>query len=97
MHRDRDQVYAVHNYVNKEPAVVKTAPVESNTEVKVDSPNLSEPRNFFDRLEHFTWAWFTLPMATGGLALLLNSGTQPHSFDGLNTIGKVVYLSLIHI
>ena len=92
MHRDRDQVYAVHNYVNKEPAVVKTAPVESNTEVKVDSPNLSEPRNFFDRLEHFTWAWFTLPMATGGLALLLNSGTQPHSFDGLNTIGKVVYI-----
>lgn len=31
-------------------------------------------------------------MATGGLALLLAPETQPHPFDGLRTIGKVVYL-----
>lgn len=31
-------------------------------------------------------------MATGGLALLLAPETQPHPFDGLRTIGKVVYI-----
>jgi len=31
-------------------------------------------------------------MATGGLALLLSPATQPHSFRGLQTIGKVVYV-----
>ncbi|KAJ6492555.1 voltage-dependent anion channel [Mycena vitilis] len=48
--------------------------------------------HFLDRLEHFTWAWFTLPMATGGLSLLLSTETQPHTFTGLQTIGKVVYM-----
>lgn len=31
-------------------------------------------------------------MSTGGLALLLAEQTQPHTFDGLQTIGKVVYI-----
>lgn len=47
---------------------------------------------FLDRLEHFTWAWFCLPMATGGVALLLSPAVQPHTFPGLETIGKVVYI-----
>ena len=47
---------------------------------------------FIDRLEHFTWAWYTLPMATGGLSLLLSPDTQPHAFPGLDTIGKFVYI-----
>ncbi|PPJ59790.1 hypothetical protein CBER1_04369 [Cercospora berteroae] len=42
------------------------------------------------RLQHFTWAWFTLPMSTGGIALLLHA--TPHQFAGLITIGKVVYI-----
>lgn len=42
------------------------------------------------RIEHFTWAWFTLTMSTGGFALLL--GSQPHTFRGLLTIGKIVYV-----
>lgn len=41
------------------------------------------------RLAHFTWAWYTLTMSTGGLALLIAS--QPHTFRGLKTIGLVVY------
>ncbi|KAF7712497.1 Uncharacterized protein PECH_004641 [Penicillium ucsense] len=44
------------------------------------------------RLQHLTWAWFTFPMATGGLALLLSPQTQPHTFRGLDIIGKVVYI-----
>lgn len=31
-------------------------------------------------------------MATGGLALLLSPKVQPHSFHGLETIGKIVYI-----
>ncbi len=31
-------------------------------------------------------------MATGGLALLLSPENQPHTFTGLKTIGKVVYI-----
>lgn len=41
------------------------------------------------RLHHFTWAWFTLPMSTGGLALLMQA--QPHQFPGLRAVGTVVY------
>ncbi|KAJ5245952.1 hypothetical protein N7468_000935 [Penicillium chermesinum] len=37
-------------------------------------------------------AWFTLPMSTGGLTLLLSPEMQPHTFRGLQTIGKVVYI-----
>ncbi|KAJ7315325.1 voltage-dependent anion channel [Mycena albidolilacea] len=31
-------------------------------------------------------------MATGGMALLLSTQTQPHTFHGLQTIGKFVYI-----
>ncbi|KAI0006545.1 malic acid transport protein [Xylariaceae sp. FL0662B] len=44
------------------------------------------------RLEHFTWANYTLPMATGGLSLLLAEKTQGFTFSGLQTIGKVIYV-----
>ncbi|KAK4495171.1 hypothetical protein PRZ48_013498 [Zasmidium cellare] len=43
-----------------------------------------------ERITHFTWAWFTFPMSTGGIALLL--AQTPHRFTGLTTIGKVVYI-----
>ncbi|KHO01246.1 C4-dicarboxylate transporter/malic acid transport protein [Metarhizium album ARSEF 1941] len=41
------------------------------------------------RLHHLTWAWFTLPMSTGGLSLLIYA--QPHQFPGLRAMGTVVY------
>lgn len=41
-------------------------------------------------LSSLTFANFTLPMSVGGLALLLHS--TPHQFDGLQTIGKVVFI-----
>lgn len=42
------------------------------------------------RMHHFTWAWFTLPMSTGGLSLLIFA--QPHQFPGLRQIGLFVYI-----
>jgi tellurite resistance protein TehA-like permease len=43
-----------------------------------------------DRLHHFTWAWYTFPMSTGGLSLLIFA--QPHQFPGLLEIGMTVYI-----
>lgn len=43
-----------------------------------------------ERLKHFTWAWFTLTMSTGGIALLL--AVTPHRFPHLLMIGTVVYI-----
>lgn len=37
-----------------------------------------------------TFAWFTFPMSTGGIALILAS--TPHRFPGLSTIGKLFYI-----
>ncbi|KAF2855489.1 hypothetical protein T440DRAFT_439774 [Plenodomus tracheiphilus IPT5] len=42
------------------------------------------------RIKHFTWANYTLTMATGGLATLIS--IQPHAFPGLITIGAVFYI-----
>ncbi|KAL0472929.1 voltage-dependent anion channel domain-containing protein [Neurospora intermedia] len=42
------------------------------------------------RLKHFTWAWYTLCMSTGGLSLLI--AAQPHTFPGLRQIGMTVYI-----
>lgn len=48
--------------------------------------------SWLGRLKHFTWANFTLPLSTGGLALLLAEQTQGFKFRGLQTIGKFVYI-----
>lgn len=45
---------------------------------------------FGQRIKHFTWANYTLTMATGGIATLIS--IQPHSFPGLITIGAVFYV-----
>lgn len=42
------------------------------------------------RLHHFTWAWWTLIMSTGGLSLLVYA--QPYQFTGLRQIGLVIYI-----
>jgi tellurite resistance protein TehA-like permease len=57
--------------------------------VDINDPN--RPRKTFkERLHHFTWAWYTFPMSTGGLSLLIYA--QPHQFPGLRQIGLFVYI-----
>lgn len=45
---------------------------------------------FCDRLKNLTWAWFTLTLSTGGIALVLDC--TPHRFPGLDIIGRVFYI-----
>lgn len=61
--------------------------VEKNS--KCSDKLLQTKLSLRQRLHHFTWAWFTLPMSSGGLSLLIYA--QPYQFPGLNTIGTVVY------
>ncbi|KAK1637619.1 C4-dicarboxylate transporter/malic acid transporter [Colletotrichum phormii] len=57
--------------------------------IDINDPN--RPRmGWKARIHHFTWAWYTLTMSTGGLALLIFA--QPHQFPGLRQIGTVVYV-----
>jgi len=35
------------------------------------------------RLKHFTWAWFTATMSSGGISILL--GETPHRFHGTSS------------
>ena len=57
---------------------------------RVSTEGTDKHITFWERIEHFTWAWFVWPMSTGGLALLLSD--TPHQFRGLATIGKIVYI-----
>lgn len=66
---------------------------ESDPEAQISCCQQSPPPSdlsFSQRLRHFTWAWYTLTMSTGGLALLIAS--QPYKFPGLLQIGLAVYL-----
>ena len=56
-------------------------------------PPRRRPLSLRQRLRHFTWAWYTVTMSTGGLSVLLFN--QPHQFPGLRQIGMAVYATNI--
>ncbi|KAI5286374.1 hypothetical protein KEM54_006836, partial [Ascosphaera aggregata] len=43
-----------------------------------------------ERFHHFTWAWYTSCMSTGGVAILLH--VVPHKFNGIEIIGRFFYI-----
>lgn len=52
--------------------------------------HVSSDPDILERIDHVTWAWFTLPMSTGGIALILF--VQLHTFHGLLIIGRIVFV-----
>lgn len=66
---------------------------QNDRNVENEKTDVREPRgDLLGRLEHFTWANYTLSMSTGGISLLISESTQPNTFYGQETIGKVVYI-----
>lgn len=67
---------------------------KQKTEMEPHDPHKKDPNQpwmaFGPRLKHFTWAWYTLTMATGGISTLI--AIQPHRFPGLISIGAVFYV-----
>ncbi|KAL6244415.1 hypothetical protein RBB50_008657 [Rhinocladiella similis] len=57
-----------------------------------DDDEAEKPKNLSwkQRMQHVTWAWFTLTMATGGIANVLHD--VPYRFRGLYTIGLIFFL-----
>ena len=53
----------------------------------MNSKSKPKPMSF---QEQVTWGWYSMSMATGGIAVLLYN--TPHQFTGLLTIGKIVYI-----
>ncbi|KAK1573857.1 C4-dicarboxylate transporter/malic acid transporter [Colletotrichum navitas] len=67
-----------------------TGLVAALTRTRTRTNTILEKVSVRDRIRHFTFAWYTLTMSTGGIALLL--GATPHRFRGLDTIGIVVFV-----
>lgn len=68
---------------------VKADDMQHDPHAKLIS-GVNPPLPFGQRLRHFTWAWYTLTMSTGGVATLIS--IQPHAFPGLITIGACFYV-----
>lgn len=58
-----------------------------------DQPQYRQKLGYKERIKHFTWAWYTLTMSTGGLALLIS--VQPFTSHLLEDIGFILYISNI--
>lgn len=72
-------------------------PLQNGTDAKgKDNDNewseKAEPQRLSlrERIRHFTWTWFTMTMATGGIANVLHN--VPFRFNGLYEIGCVFFL-----
>ncbi|KAF0644644.1 hypothetical protein FPSE5266_01892 [Fusarium pseudograminearum] len=86
---DQDPTTDVESGTSTPSPSIRKQQHTSNTMCDIYDPNRPKLK-LRQRLKHFTWAWYTLPMSTGGLSLLLYA--QPHQFNGLRTIGLIIYI-----
>ncbi|QIW95727.1 hypothetical protein AMS68_001245 [Peltaster fructicola] len=64
---------------------------DQHTSLARDSPRKRlHNLKFKDRIKHFTWTWFTMTMATGGIANVIYR--LPYDFTGRYTIGVIFFL-----
>ncbi|PVI06121.1 hypothetical protein DM02DRAFT_610078 [Periconia macrospinosa] len=50
----------------------------------------AEQLSWRERMRHFTWTWFTMTMATGGIANVLY--TIPYRFQGIYALGCIFFI-----
>ncbi|KAM0302287.1 hypothetical protein HYE67_010112 [Fusarium culmorum] len=82
--------HAAKSALSQQPPDPEKGANDSSTDNDTtQQPQQQQPLSIRQRLHHFTWAWFTLPMSAGGLSLLIH--VQPHQFPGLRIIGTVLY------
>lgn len=68
---------------------------QNGIKIQDDADDMSEKEgplrlSLRERLRHFTWTWFTMTMATGGIANVLH--TVPWRFNGLYEIGCIFFI-----
>ncbi|WAO84784.1 Hypothetical protein NCS54_00200900 [Fusarium falciforme] len=89
-----DDTVVKGNDVSKDiPSMLEKGCKNPSSEESLDDSQRKLPIR--ERLHYFTWSWFTLPMSSGGLALLIH--VQPHQFTGLRIIGTVIYAANLAI
>lgn len=68
--------------------------LERGPTLQGDKPPLAEESHRLDAkswlVERFSWTWFTATQSTGGMAIVL--AECPHQFNGLHTIGTIVFI-----
>ncbi|KKY18783.1 putative malic acid transport protein [Phaeomoniella chlamydospora] len=84
------QMSGSRSHFDVEVTPISAEPSIHKVEVTGDRPWRRTPITLRERLRYFTWAWYTLTMSTGGLALLIFA--QPFQFPGLRGIGMAVYV-----
>ncbi|KIX02797.1 uncharacterized protein Z518_08740 [Rhinocladiella mackenziei CBS 650.93] len=97
--RSKVQAYVEYEYPSSRRNEGSQRPIMPQPDQQDEKgPNLDEdtfddkPKHLTwkQRMKHVTWAWFTLTMATGGIANVIH--TVPYRFDGLRIIGIIFFL-----
>ncbi|ETI22826.1 hypothetical protein G647_06902 [Cladophialophora carrionii CBS 160.54] len=91
-HRASQQDGTGYPFPQSSEATASGTDEKGTSQDKTEDPGEEKPKNLTwkQRMKHVTWAWFTLTMATGGIANVLH--TVPYRFSGLQTLGVVVML-----